>query len=174
MLAVSPSHKGGFRYLVICRSVESDSDVLGPPLVRNVCTFTSHQHLIMPNVILWSPCEQFPLVTFQCPKCSDQNMQASLSPMDWTCGQASPHRLPRLIYCLNMNILLVSRVYGCCNEHHPGMLNQLSKCGLESSIPFVLWHQNGFSLQVMEHNQQLISSGMSLQECESSLAENRL
>jgi len=95
--------------------------------------------------------------------------------MDWTCGQASPHRLPRLIYCLNLKILLVSRVYGCCNEHltlgdHPGMLNQLSKCGLESSIPFVLWHQSGFSLQVMEHIQQLIS----LQECESSLAENRL
>lgn len=38
----------------------------------------------MPNVTLLSPCEQFPLVTFPCPKCSDQNMQASLSPMDWT------------------------------------------------------------------------------------------
>lgn len=64
----------------------------------------------MPNVILWSPCEQFPLVTFPCPKCSDQNMQASLSPMDSTCGQASPHRLPRLIYCLNMKSSLAENM----------------------------------------------------------------
>lgn len=64
----------------------------------------------MPNVILLSPCEQFPLVTFPCPKYSDQNMQASLSPMDWTCGQASPHRLPRLIYCLNMKSSLAENM----------------------------------------------------------------
>ena len=126
--------------------------------------------------------ECYPVVTMWAVSFSNVSMSqmlrsehASLSVTNGlACGQASPHRLPRLIYCLNMNILLVSRVYGCCNEHHPGMLNQLSKCGLESSIPFVLWHQNGFSLQVMEHIQQLISSGMSLQECESSLAENRL
>ena len=130
-------------------------------------------------MILWSPCEQFSLVIFSCPKCSDQNIEAPLSPIDWTYGQASPHRLPRLIYCLDANILLISRVYRCCNKHitlghHPDMLKQLYKCKMESSIPFVLWHQSGFTVTLMEHIQQFITSGTSLQECESCLAENRL
>ena len=99
--------------------------------------------------------------------------------MDRTYGQAAPHRLPRLIYCLDENILLVSRVYKCCNEHisfghHPKILEQLYLFGIGSNIPFVLWHQCGYSLRLMEHIQQLISSGMSLQECELSLTEYRL
>jgi len=34
---------------VTCHSVESDSDVLGPPLVRDVCTFTSLTKFLQVN-----------------------------------------------------------------------------------------------------------------------------
>ena len=67
----------------------------------------------MPDVILWSPCEQFSRLSFWCPKCS-KVMQTPLSPTDWT---YSPSRQPRLIHRINTNILLISRVYQCSTGH---------------------------------------------------------
>lgn len=174
---------------LVCTEVDSNPDVLGPPIARDIRTFPSvaissclhlqfFHNIIIPNVILWSPCEQFSLVMFSCPKCSDHNIEARLSPIDWTNGQTSP-RLPRLIYSIDSNILLISRVYRCSNDHvtlghHPDMIRQLYRYNLESSIPFALWHQCGFTVTLLEHIQQSIASGTSLQECESFLAENRL
>jgi hypothetical protein len=45
---------------------------------------------------------------------------------------------------------------------------------MECSIPFVLWHQTGFSISLTEHIERFIASGMSLHECESMLIHNRL
>lgn len=51
---------------------------------------------------------------------------ASLSvPMDWTCGQASPHLLPRLIYCLNMKSSLAENMRVILGwEQAPTIFNQ--------------------------------------------------
>ena len=126
-------------------------------------------------MILWSPYEQFSQLNFSCPKCS-KTIQVPLSPIEWT---YTSNRQPRLIHCLNTNILLISRVYQCSNEHvilghHPDLVNHVRESGMECSIPFLLWHQTGFSITLTEHIEQFIASVVSLQECESMLVHNRL
>ena len=60
---------------------------------------------------------------------------AQLTPTGWTNGQSSENQ-PRL---LNSNVILVSRIYGCPNQHrvlahHPDIL----KCFTTSRVWFLL------------------------------------
>lgn len=69
---------------------------------------------------MWSPLEQFDTLHFDCPKCSEATSEASLShfltPISWT-NACSAKYSPRLIYGVNSNFLLLSRVYNCKYGH---------------------------------------------------------
>jgi hypothetical protein len=129
------------------------------------------QQFILP-VLVWSPIEQFPKVKFGCPKCAES--QNCLSPITWTNGRV--HQ-PRLIHGVFTNILLFSRVYGCqnCHEvygHHPGLVenNEITSC----NVPFLLWHNTGYTLSFMDHLEHMVCSGVSMQECEMNFKQNRV
>ena len=123
-------------------------------------------------MIIWSPIEQFPNINFTCPKCS---MNCTiLSSIAWTNGCSSKYQ-PRLIHDVNSNVLLLSRIYLCSNGHevyghHAGLLNQLKSV----NTPFLLWHSTGFTTSFMDHINQLMSYGISMQQCEQILKDNRV
>ena len=69
---------------------------------------------LMLPVIIWSP------------KCEIN--KSKLIPYGWTDGQSTESQ-PRLLHCVNCNVILVSRIYCCENNHrvlahHPG-INQI-------------------------------------------------
>ena len=130
-------------------------------------------------VIIWSPLEQYSgCITNQCPKCELDNLPVSrLSPAGWTNGFSSDNQ-PRLIHCVQGNVILVSRVYRCGKDHrvlayHPGIIRQFAG-NLRCLLPFHLWHKTGFTIPLLEYVTDLVDSGVSLRHVESTLADNRL
>ena len=78
-----------------------------------------------------------------------------------------------LIYCINSNVLLVSRIYKCACEHrvlahHPDIVSLLKKNNLESVVPFHLWHIKS----LMEYIDNLSHEGITMQQIEGLLARN--
>ena len=128
-------------------------------------------------VIIWSPLEQYSnLISNECPKC--ENCVSRLSPSAWTNGQSTAENQPRLLHCVNFNVLLVSRIYCCENNHrvlghHPGIIKQFNG-RLRCVVPFHLWHQTGFTVPLLEYVANQCNSGVSLRCIERALTHNRL
>lgn len=120
--------------------------------------------------------KQFLQPVFTCPKCTEESLScSSYSSISWTNGCNSKH-LPRLIHDVNSNALLISRVYQCNNghevyAHHPTLISNFE---LNNHVPFYLWHSTGFTKTFMDYVDQLISCGVSLQQCERNLLDNRV
>lgn len=125
---------------------------------------------------MWSPVEQFDKLCFDCPKCTEKTTPAhSLTPVSWTNGCNAKYS-PRLIHDINSNILLLSRVYTCnfgheIYGHHKYFVEHE---GTISQVPFKLWHSTGFTVVFMDHLEQMICSGLALQECEKIVQKNRI
>ena len=128
-------------------------------------------------MLLWSPFEQYPhFVRNICPKCEGNGVCSSLSAIGWTDGSNSNE--PRLIHCINSNVLLVSRIYKCpCGHqvlaHYPDILSQFKRQNLGSVVPFHLWHISGFTKSLMEYIDNLSHEGITMQQIEALLARNR-
>ena len=79
------------------------------------------QHImnyIMLPVILCSPLEQYAdLLKRMCPKSTATGLHSDLNIAGWADGSNSDHGHPRLLYCVNANVLLISHVYSCPNRH---------------------------------------------------------
>ena len=111
-----------------------------------------------------------------CPKCEGNGVCSSLSAIGWTDGSNSNE--PRLIYCINSNVLLVSRIYKCPCEHrvlahHPDILSRFKVQNLGCVVPFHLWHISGFTKSLMEYIDNLSHQGITMQQIEVLLAQNR-
>ena len=85
-------------------------------------------------VIVWLPTEQYSgLISKECPKCGMEGIVSQLSPTDWTDG--------RLLNCASSNVILVSRVYHCPNQHcvlahHPDIIHRFTRHNLQTLLPF--------------------------------------
>ena len=134
------------------------------------------QFLVLP-VMLWSPFEQYRNVLRNiCPKCEANGECYSLNAVGWTDGSNSNE--PRLVYCINSNVLLISRIYKCpCDHrvlaHHPDILSQFRRQQLGSLVPFHLWHISGFTKSLMHYIDNLCNVGLAMQQIELLLVHNR-
>ena len=124
-------------------------------------------YLMLP-VIIWSPLEQYSgYINNQCPKCELDNLPVTcLVPFGWTNGHSSENQ-PRLLHCVHVNVLLVSRVYRCDNDHHvlahhPSIIKLFTAGNLRCLLPFHLWHRTGFTIPLLEYITDLVDSGVSL------------
>ena len=123
------------------------------------------------SVLVWSPIEQFSNVRYSCPKCTEAE-NSYLIPTTWTNGHV--HH-PRLIHDVHSNVSLFSRVYCCKNGHEVyGHYPQLLEHEILCDPPFLLWHSTDFTLMLLDHIQHLVCSGVSMQECERNLQQNRV
>ena len=69
-------------------------------------------------VIIWSPLQQYgDVVKGKCPKCLVTGTNNELMPTGWTDSSNSDHVHPRLLHCVNTNVLLISRIYTCSSQH---------------------------------------------------------
>lgn len=73
---------------------------------------------LIPNIILWDPLEQFPDIFSKNNFCNHSSHlnPVPLLPKRWKCGQ-SERESPRKLYGNDGIVLLVSRVYKCCDGH---------------------------------------------------------
>lgn len=119
---------------------------------------------LMPPVIIWSPLEQFSMVSVSCPKCTMLNVpNVPLHARGWRNGMGGPRSDPRKIYGIYGIVLLVCRVYGCSKSHevlgyHPGIIKHIPAC----FVPFKLWHIAGFTIEHIQLVSSLLSLGMSI------------
>ena len=121
-------------------------------------------------VIVWTPLEQYSAFTMrQCPKCKlngDMQFRAG-----WTDGCSTDQ--PRLLHCVNSNVILVSRIYSCSNNHrvlghNPDLIRQIPT----SLVPFHLWHVAGFTETLINYIDNLCHVGLAMQQIETILAGN--
>ena len=129
-------------------------------------------------VIIWTPLEEHSdRINNECPKCKPDGISSKLSPVGWTDDQS--YHQPRLLYGIDSNVLLVSRIYCCANHHyvlahHPDILQQYSRLNISCLIPFHLWHRAGFTASFMTYVDHLLEIGIAIQQVESMCASNRI
>ena len=83
------------------------SSIIIPPAVM-----MGRRQVVFPKVFLWSPHERYSAICK--PKCPTHK-HVALTPWQWTTSLDSDKgKRPRLIYDLFGNILLVQRIYLCC------------------------------------------------------------
>ena len=129
-------------------------------------------------VIVWSPIEQYAaFISSECPKCRMDGLSSQLIPTDWTDGQYSDYQ-PRLLHCVNSNVILVSLVYHCPNKHcvlahHPDIIHCFTRVNLHCLVPFHLWHITGFTLTLVDYVDHAALSGIPMQQIEGMLVTNR-
>ena len=127
-------------------------------------------------MILWSPLEQYTeLISRSCPLCDDKS---DLAPVGWTDGRSLGNN-PRLIHGVSTNILLISRMYLCSQGHkvyghHPSILDKFKRQDLCCLIPFLLWHKTGCTVTLCSYIECVVSKGLTMQQIEKTLLENRI
>ena len=107
--------------------------------------------MLMLPIVVWSPLEQYSgAVDGSCPKCRSNGQHSQLTAAGWTDGSSTDQ--PRLLYCVNTNVVLVSRIYRCTNDHrvlgHNADIIQQLPIQL---VPFHLWHVAGFTSTLIDH-----------------------
>ena len=134
-------------------------------------------HYLMLPVVVWSPIEQYAgLITNDCPKCRVNGVSARLAPADWTDGYCS-NNLPRLIHCVNSNVIIVSRIYYCPHQHqvlghHPDIIHRFTASNLQCLVPFHLWHVTGFTCILVDYIDHACQLGTPMQQIENMLISN--
>ena len=127
-------------------------------------------------IILWLPLEQYShLIKRECPKCKVDSVYTELIATGWTDGCTTDQ--PRLIHCVNSNVILVSRIYSCPNQHrvlghHPDFIHQFTSQNLKSILPFHLWHITGFTATLMNYIENQCHLGLPLQQIKTLLTGN--
>ena len=129
-------------------------------------------------VIVWSPIEQYAgLISNDCPKCRVDGVSAHLAPADWTDGYCSNNQ-PRLIHCVNSNVIIVSRIYYCPHQHrvlghHPDIIHRFTASNLQCLVPFRLWHVTRFTCILVDYIDHACQLGIPMQQIENMLISNR-
>ena len=80
--------------------------------------------------------------------------------------------IPRKLYCIQEQVLLVSSVYLCEKHyqvlsHHPSVLEEVRKVAL--IIPFVLFHKSGVTRELYNYISIGIHTGICIQDIENML-----
>ena len=113
-------------------------------------------HHITPDIIIWDPQTQFQ-ITLECPGCHEPN--TLLREVRWKNGQT----------CIQMQVVLVSRVYHCCNDHQilvhdTSILKLVAKNNVQA--PFVLFQKQGVTRDVFRYVMSHVHAGLRFTDIE--------
>ena len=115
----------------------------------------------VPSIILWDPLLQLFNGVLSCVECG-----SAMKTRAWKDGRNS-HENPRMLYCIEQPVLLVSCVYACTKDHrmvaHDPRI--LSSCKGDA-VPFVLLHKIGFTKKLMFYVVSHVTAGLSYQSIE--------
>jgi len=120
--------------------------------------------VMLPNVIAWDPLKKSIDILY-CPHCyQDHNVRNKVSSSTWHISKKRP---PRFLWDRGWHCALVGKTYLCNKGHsivsyHFGILNQLP----ENTIPFMLTHLTGITVECYDLVIKLIEHGNSVQGIE--------
>ena len=122
---------------------------------------------MVPRDIIWDPFQQ----QQHCFNYEHGNLSSILTPCKWKDGK-SERDMPRQIYCVNVPVLLVSRVYRCTRGHEigghdPRLLERIPS----GDIKFHLGHKLGFTAELCSLVFAVASGGQTFHESELFLAQ---
>jgi len=123
----------------------------------------------LPSLMLWNPYMThhniFPIKCTHCGECMYHSY--------WNDG-SSPTKQPRALHGMNDVVLLISAVYSCNNRHrilaHDELVLDLLP---ESSIPFCLLHQTGFTKDLVDTCTTFCRQGVNFYTMETLILERR-
>ena len=125
--------------------------------------------IILPSVLLWNPLHvfksSFPSGCMSCPDCGKTAIVHY-----WNDGSA-PNKMPRTIYGLHSQVLLVSAVIVCGNGHRTLSHDErvLRLIPAHTQIPFILLHKTGLTLECAETILTLCGQGINFYSIETIL-----
>ena len=127
------------------------------------------------DVILWDPITEFNLVLI-CPHCSESAARCSnqLHASRWKDGKVS-YDEPRKLYCIQRQVILVSRVYRCSAGHHvlahdPWVLQE-THTETRFHIPFILFHKSGVTRDLFLYIFTHVQTGVKLNDIENLISQ---
>lgn len=142
-------------------------NIILPPMNFDVHMDENMQRTtFLPKLILWCPMTMHRL-KIMCPK-----HHTTLKATYWQCKN-DIWRQPRLVYDMNGNILLVSRMYICSREcrflsSDTQVLDMISNL---IYVPFTLFHKCGYTDTLKEHINGQICVGVSFSQIQTSISE---
>lgn len=174
---ISQISKRFIRHVLSCLNKSPDVVHFMSPVVLSYDSFTfgrtdnpiggvfylEPQGLLVEDLIIWDPMLLFPRLPLNCPTCStSERLKATTR---WKDGEKQ-HDLPRKIYGLKNDVLVVSRVYSCryghqIIAHDPDILSQLK--GLLTP-GFILFHKGGITIELYDFINTHMQTGLSTSE----------
>lgn len=143
-------------------------NVINPPVYGKV-----KSDFFLPKIFIWSPQEQFPEFKLLCPvhKCH-------LESKTFTSEIERQDKMPRIIFDLFGNVLLVQRVYMCNMRGHPHKIVASSNDILSSLpdhirniFPILLFPRSGCTKEVLNYINTNVVRGMNFAKISESIAE---
>ena len=110
------------------------------------------------DVIVWDPQILEPSLSLICPKCTKP-----LHGIRWLDGMKT-YEGPRMLYGLNKDALLVSRVFLCENQHQILSHDQAILDQIDIEQPFLLFHKCGITKELYDFILTHCNVGMSSSE----------
>ena len=144
-------------------------NVINPPLHG-----ATKADYFMPKVFVWSPQEQFPGCVIKCPA---HNLP--LVPWQFTAGESGKKdRMPRLIFDLFGNVLLVQRIYLCKTKGHPhkivsssnDLLNSLPRY-VQTNFPITMFSRSGCTNALLDFINSNVVRGINFLKVSEEIAE---
>ena len=105
-------------------------------------------------------------ITLECPGCHEPN--TLLRAVRWKNGQTY-YDQPRMSFCIQMQVVLVSRVYRCCSDHQmlahdAGILKIVAKNNVQ--VPFVLFQKQGATRDLFRYVMSHVHAGLRFTDIE--------
>lgn len=139
------------------RSTVSDHVILPPNLPEGA---NSQKEYMLPKSFIWCPISHY-----QLPLCCP-NHECILELGQWTDVLTKlSYRNPRMVYNIDVNMLLIQRSYLCRQNHHrllsarKTVIESLPRY-ISSVIPFNMYHRAGCSKHVLDMTENLVFKGV--------------
>ncbi|XP_066934802.1 uncharacterized protein [Clytia hemisphaerica] len=143
------------------------------PRYKTQFTLIQEEFHIPVNVFIWSPIEQYGCNV----KCLQHN--CFFKPGQLTSRVDEGAFSPRMLFCVNNNVLLIQRIYLCTKENgcktysgSKDFFNLLPAQILER-FPYALYHQSGFSFVLVDFLFEMVASGNNFRQISQILANLR-
>ena len=132
------------------------------------------QPLVLPNVIIWDPLQQFPRVfgNQKAMTCLEHNCNHALKALWWQDGSKERYN-PGSIHGMKGEVLIIAQILHCSNGHQITTCDArilLSTFSNKLCIPFILLHRCGFTWELSELIFALAMQGLSFSNIEAILS----
>ena len=136
--------------------------IISPPVDSNYNSReeSTFGEQILPYIMFWDPIQKF--VGKLANQCMFESCSGTVRVKCWRTGQSLSMQ-PRLLHCIEYNVLLISPIYICEYSHTFSSTDpRLTENILQEHIPFILLHRTGFTRHFVNTVVHLYREGMAI------------